>query len=343
MRRARQCRARAVAGHKGGHLEAGHGRSSVESPRPAGFAAVLLLALLALLQGCVTAPAPAPGPTSKAAPPPPAPRPLAVLVSSDVPMYREVAHALGTHHARLQVYALAGDERKAEAVTAQLQREDLAGVVAIGSLATRAAARLDGLRVVYCLDFTLGPQRRERDGMRGVRAWPPAAVQLEAWKRLDPGLVRVALVTGEGESALVKEALAAAPQLGIELQHVEVQSDRELLYVVKRLGPEVQGIWFPPDSRVLSAKAVREALAHSLRQGKETLVFSAQLLQFGALLSVEADPRDVAERVLEQLQAGDAAPAVVPLRTGRTAVNLRIARELGLPVPEGFQGGGNVF
>lgn len=317
--------------------------SSAESPRLSWYAA--LLTLLALVQGCATPrpgpPAPAPEETSR--PAPAAPRVPDLLISDDVAMYQEVAQALGARLTRVRVHALRGDARKAEATVAQLQEDRSAAVIAIGSLATRAASRLAAPRVVYCLDFTPGNQRERRESMRGVRAWPSAAAQLRAWKQLDPRLARVALVGGERDGALVQEALAAAEQLGVELEHVEVQSDRELLYVVKRLRPEVQGIWFPPDSRVVSAAAMREALAHSLRQGKQTLVFSSELLQFGALLSVEADPQEVAERVLEQLAAASGAPPMLPLRTVRTAVNPRIAAQLGLVVPEELQGGSHVF
>lgn len=303
------------------------------------------LLLFVLLPGCATPRAPAPEPESapERAREPAPPRPLAVLISDDIAMYQEVAHALGRRVARVQVHSLKGDEREAEAAAARLARTPVLGVVAIGSLATRTAAGLVGQRVVYCLDFTPETQRPVRPGMRGVRAWPPALAQLRAWKELDPGLARVALVSGEGRRPLVEEALAAAEQLGIELEHIEVKSDRELLYVVKRLRPEIQGIWFPPDSRVLSAAAMREALAHSLRQGKQTLVFSSQLLQYGALVSVEADPDDVAERVLEQLHAASDTPGPLPLHEARTSVNLRIAHQLGLAVPPTLQGGSHVF
>ena len=327
-------------------MQGDYRRLSVEQPRPSCFAAVVLLTLFALLQGCATPRAPVPAPAPEAEPtrvPAPPPPPLAVLVSDDVAMYQEVAQALGAQRTPMRVHALHGDERKAEAAAAELQQAQPRGIVAIGSLATRAASRLAGQRVVFCLDFTPESERAQRPGLRGVRAYPPAAVQLQAWKQLDPRLKRVVLVSGEAESVLVREARAAAEELGIDLEHVQVQSDRELLYVVKRLRPDVQGIWFPPDSRVISAAAMREALAHSLRQGMQTLVFSSQLLQYGALLSVEADPRDVAERVLEQLGAGDDVPTVLPLRTGRAAVNPRIARQLGLVVPVELQGGSHVF
>lgn len=331
-----------VGGTRGGRLLRGSSRLSVES-RPS-RCAVLLLLLFALLAGCATPRAPSPPPEpERARVPAPPPRPLAVLLSDDVAMYQEVAHALGARAVRVQVHSLKGDEREADAAAARLERTAADGVVAIGSLATRAVARLAGQRVVYCLDFTAEAQREPRPDMHGVRAWPPALVQLQAWKQLDPRLARVALLSGEGGHPLVEEALAAAEQLGIELEHIQVSSDRELLYVVKRLRPEVQGIWFPPDNRVVSAAAMREALAHSLRQGKQTLVFSSQLLQFGALLSVEADPRDVADRVLEQLRAGSDAPALLPLRSARTSVNPRIARQLGLDVPAALRGGSHVF
>lgn len=300
------------------------------------FGAVCLLALSGLA-GCATAPVPVAQPAATTVP-------VAILVSNRAAMYAEVADALGARLAHARTYELNGDERKARGIVANLHAKDARSVVAIGSLATRVAAQLHGRSVVYCLDFApSGAAGAPSANMRGVQAVPPPFKQLAAWKMLDPQLRRVTLITGRGREAFARKARAAARRLDIDLGHLEVQSDRELLYAVKRIDADVRGVWLAPDNRVLSAEVLREALAYALREGKQTLVFNSQLLRYGGLISVEADPQDVAERVLAQLRASQGVPRVAPLQRARAVINTEIARQLGLAVPPAMEDGLYVF
>lgn len=290
-----------------------------------------LLALFALA-GCTTVSISISKPAKTRAP-------VAILVSDRLGMYAQVADALGARLIHKRTYELDGNERKARGVVADL---DASAVIAIGSLAARVAPRASEQPVVYCLDFT-PPAGALSANMRGVQAVPPPFKQLQAWKMLDPMLHRVTLITGRGKEAFVRKAQAAARRLDIELDHLNVQSDRELLYAVKRIGLNVQGLWLAPDNRVLSAEVLREVLAYALRQGKQTLVFNSQLLRYGGLISVEADPQDVVERVLEQLRTPGAMPRVVPLQRARVVINTKIAEQLGLVVPPAMEDGSYVF
>lgn len=291
-----------------------------------------------VLAGCAAV-----GPREQPAPPPPAPTPdTAILISDRIGPYQQVADALRARLARATVHVLNDSPATHHEVIRRLREDEGVRVIAIGPPATRAAASLAG-RVVFCQYFYPDLNDGVTRGMRGVRATPPALKQLQAWKLLDPRLRRVLLVAGPGGREFVREAEAAAARLGIELDVNRVASDRELRYVTKHLATEVQGIWLLPDHRVLSIEALRETLAHALRHGRQTLVFNQQLLEYGGLLSAEGDPEDIAERVLEQLRAGDAAPLIAPLTRARVFVNVRVAEQLGLEVPEPFRGGMHVF
>jgi len=266
----------------------------------------------------------------------------AILISDRIDPYQRVADVLRARLTQATVHVLEGDSETHHEVIRRLREDEGVRVVAIGPPATRAAAGFSG-RVVFCQYFYPDLPDDVTRGMRGVRATPPALKQLQAWKLLDPRLRRVLLVAGPGGRGFVREAEAAAARLGIALDVSRVGSDRELLYVTKHLAPEVQGIWLLPDHRVLSIEALRQTLAHALRHGRQTLVFNQQLLEYGGLLSAEGDPEDVAERVLEQLRAGDAAPRIVSLTRARVSVNVRVAEQLGLEVPEPLRGGVRVF
>jgi ABC-type uncharacterized transport system substrate-binding protein len=265
--------------------------------------------------------------------------PVTIIVSDRLAAYQRVADALGARLSQAPVYALEGDPQKAQGVAARLRGESGA-VIAVGALAARSVVGLSDRPVVFCQDFHFDYRRAAPPPRYGVRANPPAGKHLHAWKMLDPHLSRIVLISGTGLGEFAREARAAARELGVQMEHLEVQSDRELLYVVKRLEPEVQGLWFAPDNRVLSTEVLREVLTHSVRAGKQTLVFNSQLLGLGALLSVEGDPNDIAERVLEQLAAARAAspPRMLALNRARVETNAEVAQQLGLTIPRALQG-----
>lgn len=268
----------------------------------------------------------------------------AIIISDRVTAYQQVADALRLRLADVPVYALEGDVRKAHGLLAKLRADDALPVITIGSLATRVAARLPERSIVFCQYFNPDIPGFLQATVRGVHATPPALKQLQAWKLLDPRLRRVALITGPNTGEFAREAQAAAARLDIQLEHTAVHSDRELLYLAKRIDAGVQGLWLVPDHQVLSVEILREALAYALRQGRQSLVFSATLLPYGGLLSVEGDPDDIAERVLEQLYARDPRTAhIAPLQRARARVNVEVARQLGLEVPAAMQDGLYVF
>lgn len=270
--------------------------------------------------------------------------PPAILVSERIEAYQDVATALAGRLPGASVVHLEGDQRRVRSAIDNLRQNRDAPVIAIGALATDAALRLRDRRIVYCQDF--GSQRASpaSGAIRGVAVMPPARKQLQAWRMVDPRLRRITLLSGSGMEGFARSALTAARALGIELDHVVVQSDRELAYVVKRVAPDVQGVWFVPDNRILSVSALRETLAYNLRYGRQSLVFSRQLLAFGGMISVESDPDDIAERVVEQLRAKEnMGPLLAPLQRARARVNVRIAAQLGLRVPAAMRGAPYVF
>lgn len=298
--------------------------------------------VLLLLAGCsqlATRPEPSPGEPTLV------PR-IAILISDALPAYEGVAAALTQRLSPTpQIYRLNGGNGDGAEVLAALKGDPHAPIVAIGPEALKAAALVPARPLVFCQVYNY--EDAHPGGIRrGVKAMPPAAKQFHAWKLLDPRLQRVALLTGPGRGTLAAEARTAAKQAQLEFEHVEVHSDKELLYAVKRLDPTIQGIWLAPDRRVLSAEVLREALTHSVRQGKSVLAFSPQLLPYGALLSVESEYEDVAERVVAQIHRLDGMKkrdTVLALTRARVEINPLVARHLGLKVPPALQGGTYVF
>jgi ABC-type uncharacterized transport system substrate-binding protein len=298
--------------------------------------------LLTFLAGCAQL---APRPESAPGEPTLGPR-VAVLVSDALPAYEGVARILVQRLSPPpRVYRLGGSGGDQDQLVRSLQAERGVPIIAIGPEAMHTAAMVPARPMVFCQVYNY-QETDTGDAVRGVKAMPPAAKQVQAWKLLDPRLRRIALVTGPDLKSLAVEARAAAKQAQLEFEHLEVRTDKELLYTVKRLDSAVQGIWFAPDRRVLSTEVLREALSHSVRQGKSVLAFSPQLLPYGALLSVESEHDDVAERVMAQmdrLYGSRKQGTIIALTRARVEINPLVARHLGLTVPEALQGGAYVF
>jgi ABC-type uncharacterized transport system substrate-binding protein len=140
---------------------------------------------------------------------------------------------------------------------------------------------------------------------------------------------------------LTAEAKQAAQANGITLVAASAKSDKEMVYVFRRMSRTIQGFWLVPDHRILSADAIRELMSYGMKQGKQLMVFTPDLLQHGGIISVESDYQDIAAQVAGLVgEAGRATtfsgPAVRPLTRLRVQVNPMIAREMGLKIPEGY-------
>lgn len=267
-----------------------------------------------------------------------------VIVSDTTPAYTRVADGLRERLlSKPRVIQLNGDGRTAEAkLRAQARGEDT--IVAIGALALQMARRTqNGERIVFCQVFNYEEPGLLAPTVSGVKAYPPLTKQFRAWKLLDPKLQRIALVTGPGLRDLPHEAEQAAVQLDLQLVHVVVHSDKELVYFARNRLDGVHGVWVAPDHRILSTTALRELLSHAVRQGTAVMVFNHQLLDEGAVMSAESDYGEIADRVLDLVRTPQAKPRLVALKRTRVKVNDLVATRLGLAAPPIFERGTYVF
>ena len=324
--------------------------------------AALASALLALV-GCAAAPPPvepepppvvvepAPEPTPEPPPPPPpapvparaptAARPpranIALVIDMSSESHAAVAAAIAAElppraYNVVEVVSTAKDELAA-------LRDRALTIVAVGAAAVAAArTELPGKDIVFCQ--VLGYEALFAAGERvwGVLPLPPLALQLRGWRSVDPSLRTIALVVSDPQDALAAEAQQAASAAAADL-HIEISSsDRETLYLFRRIAADVDGLWLLPDEEALSPSVLRELLSYAATRGIGVLTFSEALLSRGALLSATSVPADVAatvHRIVERVVAGRTSdlPAMTPLSAAEFAVNTNLAVTLGLPPP----------
>jgi hypothetical protein len=272
-------------------------------------------------------------------PTPPTPEPtraeIALVFDSSTPSHAAVAAEIAAvlPPKLYSVVQVASDQ------TADLEplRNRPVTVVAVGANAVTAArTQLPTKPLVFCQvlayeELLLGGER-----IWGVPSLPPLALQLTTWKAIDPTLRTVALIVSNAQASIATEALDAARVAGTDLVIQSSSSDRETLYVFRRLAAAVDGLWLLPDNDALSPTALREILSYALARGVAVLTFNDALLRRGALLSATSVPADVAATVagiVERVVAGKTAdlPAVTPLSAAAFEVNQSVAETLGLP------------
>jgi ABC-type uncharacterized transport system substrate-binding protein len=243
----------------------------------------------------------------------------------------EIAAVLSPRLYRVARFAL-GDTAALEAL-----HDHRVTVVAVGAEAVRAArAALPAKPLVFCQVPDSGAALQAGGAIWGVQSLPPLALQLKSWRAIDPSLRTIALIVGAAGTALADEARRAASALATDLVVETSASDRETLYLFRRLATSIDGLWLLPDNDALSPQVLREILSYASSRGIGVLTFNDALLNRGALLTAEAVPADVAatvQRVVERVVAGRTAdlPAMTPLSAAELTINATIASTLGLP------------
>ena len=309
-----------------------------------------------VIAGCATAPpqapvetplppvasTPEPAPPPVTPPPAPPPKPAPVPQRRDVMVVFDADTASAAATAAAIADALPPQQYRVAIVDSvnlapPAPRSQPAVVIAVGRSAVDAArARLPGRPIVFCQVFAYEDVLKDGGAIWGVHSLPPLALQLKMWQVIDPTLRAIALILGEGRGALSAEITKAAASVGAEVRFETSHSDRETLYLFKRLAAQVGGLWLFPDSRVLSPTVLREMLTYANSHNVGVLAFNESLLRWGALASAASVPADIAETVrlvADRVAAGKTQdlPAMTPLRAAELHVNPTVAAALGLP------------
>lgn len=240
-----------------------------------------------------------------AAPPLPA---VAIVLTSNQPAYADVARELARHFENHEIYDLSDASRPPVSVLRLINDNAPGAVIAIGLRAAQSSIAMSEQPVVFSQVFNYRHHGLLQDNSRGVAALPPMDAQIAAWKDIDPTITRLGLIVGEGHDDLVAEAEIAAQRHGVQLVVQVTSSDQETLYFFRRMVRDIDGFWLLPDSRVLSARVLRQMLDEAKRQQVAVSVPTESMLSLGAMISMTSTAADIAAKVagiVRSIQAGD--------------------------------------
>jgi ABC-type uncharacterized transport system substrate-binding protein len=260
---------------------------------------------------------------------------VAIVLSGRQGAYDNVARELELVLEDYSLYDLSDRSQTVRGVFQNISDEQATAVVAIGLRAALSARALSSVPVVFCQVFNVSDNDLVTDTVRGVSSIPPIALQLRAWKDLDPSLKSVGAIVGAGHEPLIEEATLAAEELGLKMHFRVASSDKETLYVFNRLVPDIDDFLLFPDNRILSRNVLEQMLSYAARHKVQVAVFNESLLAMGATLSASAIDADIASTIVRVLgrferNEADQLPALSPLSEILIRTNQEIIQLFGL-------------
>jgi len=167
------------------------------------------------------------------------------------------------------------------------------------------------------------------------------AKRLEILKEVIPNLSRVALLVNPNDELMSrrynKESQAAAAELGLTVQPVEVQSVADFEHAFSEIAEaRLQGVTVGANGVFFQGRHVMAQMA--LKQRLPLIVYSKETFDAGALLSYGADQIPIFRRVavfVDKILKGTP-PADLPVELPtrfQFRINLKVAGALGITIP----------
>jgi putative ABC transport system substrate-binding protein len=233
-------------------------------------------------------------------------------------------------------YAVGG-ANSAQDIVAQLKRQDIKVVIALGRQGMKAASALDNEFGVVA-GGVVSPPTGEGRSFPIVSLAPDPKMLFERLKHFMPDVRRVIVVYDPKQNAwLIRLARDAARIHGLELQALEVADLKNAVRVYQEVlasaDAKKDALWLPQDSTSVEESSVLPLILENA-WNRNLTVFSSNVthVKRGALFSLYPNNmalgRQLASSALS-LPGGNAA-LVVPMKDALLAVNIRTASHLGL-------------
>ena len=230
-----------------------------------------------------------------------------------------------------------GNTTAAKDIVANLKRQNIGIVIALGRQGMKAASELER-DVGVIAGGVVSPPEGEGRVFPLVSLAPDPKVLFDRLKHFTPEVRRVIVVYDPKKNTwLIRLARDAARALGLELQAIEVldlkAAVRAYQEVLTTANPKRDALWLPQDSTTVEDSSVLPLILESA-WNRNLVVFSSNVshVKRGALFSLYPNNMALGRQLASSAQsfpAGGAAQ-VVPMKDALLAVNIRTASHLGL-------------
>ncbi len=276
-------------------------------------------------------------------PTPAAAHDIAILKSSDIAAYNEAVAGFkaalppGT---KFFEYDMRGDMSRGREQAKKIRASGAALVFAVG-LKAALLAKLERFDtpVVFCMVLDPAKHELKAPNMTGILLEVPVDRQLSTLRSVLPTAKRVGMLYDpEKTSLLVDEARRRAKGLGLEIVAHQVSSEKEVPTALRAILPQIDTLWFIPDSTVLTEDSLPFLLSTALEAIVPVMGFSPDLVRSGALIGLSVHYQDIGRQgsVLAGTILNDQVllpVGLVPPDRLRLALNLKTAKYLDITLP----------
>ncbi|MEN8256414.1 MAG: ABC transporter substrate binding protein [Thermodesulfobacteriota bacterium] len=220
----------------------------------------------------------------------------------------------------------------------QIRKENPDLLIAFGSKALRFTASIKDIPIIYLLVPSPDKIIRDRSNVTGVLLQPVAGLEFRALRKIAPALKRIGVVYNPAKSKdLVRETISNNKDLHYMLR--PVQQPQEVAKQLDTLASEVDLVWMPPDSTVLTPHTEQSFYLFSLQNEVPLLAFSEKYLKKGASFAVSLDLSsmgDMAADLALLIKNGAKAVNIPPIRPQQVKLkqNSIILNKLGFHIQE---------
>ena len=240
-----------------------------------------------------------------------------------------------------------GDQSKVATMSKQLVSNDNDVLIGIATPSAQglAAATKDKPIVMGAITDPVGAnlvKNLEKPGgnITGVSDHNPAKQQLELIKKLTPNVKTIGALYSSSEDnskTQVEEFKKLAEEAGYKVEEYSVPSTNEIASTMNVMTGKVDAIWIPIDNTIASAFAT---VVSSNKDAKKPIYPSATaMVEEGGLASVVVDQYDLgvatgkmAAKILKGAKPEETAVEI--FNQGKSVINKKSAKELGITVPE---------
>ena len=240
-----------------------------------------------------------------------------------------------------------GDQSKVATMSKQLVSNDNDVLIGIATPSAQglAAATKDKPIVMGAITDPVGAnlvKNLEKPGgnITGVSDHNPAKQQLELIKKLTPNVKTIGALYSSSEDnskTQVEEFKKLAEEAGYKVEEYSVPSTNEIASTMNVMTGKVDAIWIPIDNTIASAFAT---VVSSNKDAKKPIYPSATaMVEEGGLASVVVDQHDLgvatgkmAAKILKGAKPEETAVEI--FNQGKSVINKKNAKELGLTIPD---------
>ena len=240
-----------------------------------------------------------------------------------------------------------GDQSKVATMSKQLVSNDNDVLIGIATPSAQglASATKNKPVVMGAITDPIGAnlvKNLEKPGgnITGVSDHNPAKQQLELIKKLTPNVKTIGALYSSSEDnskTQVEEFKKLAEEAGYKVEEYSVPSTNEIASTMNVMTGKVDAIWIPIDNTIASAFAT---VVSSNKDAKKPIYPSATaMVEEGGLASVVVDQHDLgvatgkmAAKILKGAKPEETAVEI--FNKGKSVINKKNAKELGITVPE---------